>query len=311
MRMTKKSRNSLKRNTKIHKAYLSDTSSVSSKTAYSNICKTVQTKLRDMQDSWVSKKADEIQSFADRKDMKKHLRQYMVPRAQELLLSADGTSLLTDKEAILKRWAELFDGVLNRPSSISDAAIIRLPQVECNPLLNEFPTVSETVKEITLLSSGKAPESMQYLQRSTKQEVLQLQRNWHISHYVEKRSHSSRIQGCNNYPPIQRKEVLKSVTITEASLYCQSLGRSSQESYWIVWMNILTSQGFYPKASVDSGKTEELQTWSSQLDSFKRNARNRMWTSTWPLSTLPKHLTKSVVRDFGKLWQSLAVLPNV
>ena len=28
------------------------------------------------------------------------------------------------------------------------------------------------------------------------------------------------------------------------------------------------------------------------------------------LSTLPKHLTQSVVRDFGKLWQSLAVLPN-
>ena len=29
----------------------------------------VQTRLRDMQDSWLSKKADEIQSFADRKDM--------------------------------------------------------------------------------------------------------------------------------------------------------------------------------------------------------------------------------------------------
>ena len=27
-------------------------------------------------------------------------------------------------------------------------------------------------------------------------------------------------------------------------------------------------------------------------------------------STLPKHLTQSVVRDFGKLWQSLVVLPN-
>ena len=88
------------------------------------------------------------------------------------LLSADGTSLLTDKKAILKRWAEHFVGVLNRPSSIN-----RLPQVECNPLLDELPTVSETVKAIKLLSSGKAPDQMQYLQRSTKQEVLQLQRN--------------------------------------------------------------------------------------------------------------------------------------
>ena len=42
------------------------------------------------------------------------------------LLSAEGTSLLTDKEAILERWAEHFDGVLNRPSSISDEAINRL-----------------------------------------------------------------------------------------------------------------------------------------------------------------------------------------
>ena len=44
----------LEENTKKHKAYLSDTSSVSSKTAYSNICKTVQTRLRDMQVSWLS-----------------------------------------------------------------------------------------------------------------------------------------------------------------------------------------------------------------------------------------------------------------
>ena len=54
-----------------HKAYLSDTSSVSNKTAYSNTCKTVQTRLSDMQDSWLSSKADEIQSFANRKDMTK------------------------------------------------------------------------------------------------------------------------------------------------------------------------------------------------------------------------------------------------
>ena len=68
------------------------------------------------------------------------------------VLSADGTSLLTDKEAILKRWAEHFDSVLNQPSSINDEAINRLPQVECNPLFGEFPTVSETVKAIKLLS---------------------------------------------------------------------------------------------------------------------------------------------------------------
>ena len=59
----------------------------------------------------------------------------------------------------MKRWAEHFDGVLNRPLSINDEAINRLAQVECNPLLDELPTVSETVKAIKLLSSGKAPGS--------------------------------------------------------------------------------------------------------------------------------------------------------
>ena len=59
----------------------------------------------------------------------------------------------------MKRWAEHFDSILNRPPSIHDDAINRLPQVECNLLLDEFQTVSETVKAIKLLSSGKAPGS--------------------------------------------------------------------------------------------------------------------------------------------------------
>ena len=106
-----------------------------------------------MQDSWLSSKADEIQSFADRKDMKKFfdaLKTVYGPQSSGTtpLLSADGTSLLIDKEAILKRWAEHFDSVLNRPSSINDDAINRLPQVECNLLLDKFPTFSETVKAI-------------------------------------------------------------------------------------------------------------------------------------------------------------------
>ena len=147
-----------------HKAYLSDSSSVSNKTAYSNICKTDPTRLRDMQDSYLNSKADEIQFCADRKDMKKFfdaLNTVYGPQSSGTtpLLSADGTSLLTDKEVILKRWAWHFDSVLNRPPSINVDAINRLTQVECNLLLDEFPTVAETVKAIKLQSSGKAPGS--------------------------------------------------------------------------------------------------------------------------------------------------------
>ena len=80
----------------------------------------------------MSSKTDEIQSFADRKDIKKFfdaLKTVYGPQSSGTtpLLSADGTSLLTDKEAILKRWAEHFESVLNRPSSINGDAINRLP----------------------------------------------------------------------------------------------------------------------------------------------------------------------------------------
>ena len=47
--------------------------------------------------------------------------------------------------------------MLNRPSSVNDNAFNRLSQIECNVLLDEFPTVIKTRKAIQHLSSGKAP----------------------------------------------------------------------------------------------------------------------------------------------------------
>ena len=84
--------------------------------------------------------------------------------------------LLTDNEAILKRWAEHFGSVLNRPSSINDDAINRLPKVECNLQLDEFPIVAETVKAIKTCHLARLQDQMQCLLRSTKQEELQIQR---------------------------------------------------------------------------------------------------------------------------------------
>ena len=95
-----------------------------------------------MQDSWLRKKAEEIQSFADRKDMKHFhaaLKTVYGPKSSGAtpLLSADGSTLLTDKDAILKRCVEHFDSVLNRLSTINDNAINRFPQVACNVLLDK------------------------------------------------------------------------------------------------------------------------------------------------------------------------------
>ena len=183
--------------------------------------------------------------------------------------------------------------------------------MECNLLLDELPTVSETVKAIKLLSSGKAPRSdaipaeiykaggPPVAEKLTelfhiiwrKEAIPQEFKDATIIHLFKRKGNP---QVCDNHRGI-----------TLLSIAGKILARVLQNR-----LNTWNGHGFYQKASVDSGKTEEQQTWSSQHDSFKKNARNRMWTSTWPLSTLPKHLTQSVVRDFGKLWQSLVVLPN-
>ena len=115
-----------------------------------------------MQDSWLKKKTEEIQSFVNRKDMKKFhdaLKTIYCPNnsGATTLVSTDGSTLLTDKTAILERWTEHFNSVLNRPSSINENAIDRLPQTECNVLLDEFPTIVETRKAVQQLSSGKGP----------------------------------------------------------------------------------------------------------------------------------------------------------
>ena len=90
---------------------------------------------------------------------------------------------------------------------------------------------------------------MQYLHRSTKQEVLELQRTLFHIMWRKKRRHplkNSRMQQISTYS--KGKGISKSVKIIEASLYCQLLGRSLLGSYWIDWMNTLNSQGFYQKA---------------------------------------------------------------
>ncbi|KAJ1154962.1 hypothetical protein NDU88_007701 [Pleurodeles waltl] len=69
------------------------------------------------------------------------------------LLSADGCTLLTNKNAILKRWAGCFNSVLNRPFSINAEAIDRMPQVTINTSLAEPPKESEVKEAIKLLSN--------------------------------------------------------------------------------------------------------------------------------------------------------------
>nr|VZI26919.1 unnamed protein product [Spirometra erinaceieuropaei] len=156
-------RNLIAEKNRLHKAYV-DHPTDATKAAFYRSRRQLQQRVREMQDAWTARKAEEIQGYADRNEWKNFFSEikavYGPPtKGTAPLLCADGSTLLTEKTQILQRWAEHFRGVLNRPSVISDAAIERLPQVETNVDLELPPSLQETIRAVQQLSSGKAPGS--------------------------------------------------------------------------------------------------------------------------------------------------------
>ena len=102
----------------LHRGLFNDHASTSKMAAYSNIRGMVGRDLCQMQDAWLSKKADEIQpAVADSKDMKNFYGALKIVYGPTTsgwypLLSADGNTLITDKEKVLEHWAEHFHIVL-------------------------------------------------------------------------------------------------------------------------------------------------------------------------------------------------------
>ncbi|VDL86778.1 unnamed protein product [Schistocephalus solidus] len=115
----------------LRKAYM-DLRTDATKAAFFRCRRLVQQRLREMQDAWMIRMAEEIQG-------------------------SDGTTLLTEKSQILKCWAKHFRSFLNCSSAISDAAIDRLPQVDMNSDLNLPPSQPETIRAMQQISSGKSP----------------------------------------------------------------------------------------------------------------------------------------------------------
>ena len=145
-----------------HLSWIKDKNSTSKKQLYQQARQTVQTKLRQMKNSWWDSLAEELQDAADRKDSKgfyDNLKKAYGPRDVHSapIRSKDGATLYTNQSDILQRWAEHFNSVLNQPSSFDLTVLNEIPQWPASENLAEPPSLSEVQRAIKLLSNGKAP----------------------------------------------------------------------------------------------------------------------------------------------------------
>ena len=65
---------------------------------------------------------------------------------QAPLRSSDGSTLLTDKEAILKRWSEHLESLFNVRCTVQESSLATIPQVDVKLELDDHPLVKRLRK---------------------------------------------------------------------------------------------------------------------------------------------------------------------
>ena len=140
---------------------IADSADVAKAELYRRCKQEVQKRLRDMQDAWWQARAAELQCAYDHRDFKVFFQGLgkvygPVHKSSQSIKSKEGV-LLTEPPAILDRWGEHFEGVLNQGADFDYTVLDELPQYEVNHALDEVPTLEEVQKSLKQLSSGKAP----------------------------------------------------------------------------------------------------------------------------------------------------------
>ena len=115
-----------------------------------------------MQNDWWTGPAVRTQRYAGMGDMRAFydaLNAVYGPsdQIQSSLRSSDENALLTDKEAILQRWSEHFEGLFNDRGAVQGSSLAKIPQVDVKLELDDPPTREEIKKATMQLKVGKSP----------------------------------------------------------------------------------------------------------------------------------------------------------
>ena len=69
----------------------------------------------------------------------------------------DGSTLLTDKEAILQHWSEHFKGLFSDHFTVQEFSLAKIPLVDMKLVLDAPPTGEEIKKATMQLKVGTSP----------------------------------------------------------------------------------------------------------------------------------------------------------
>ncbi|XP_076041849.1 uncharacterized protein LOC143025728 [Oratosquilla oratoria] len=117
-----------------------------------------QRELRRMQNSWWTQLAAEIQGYADAGNQQQFysaIKTVYGPRHGPIhpVRGADGT-LITGKSAILARWAEHYQELLNRHTPVDPSFIQNVPELPVLEELDELPTIQEVSNAVASLKNN-------------------------------------------------------------------------------------------------------------------------------------------------------------
>ena len=121
----------------------------------------VQRELRRMENTWWVGMAQEMQSSMDTGDLHRFyssLKSVYGPTQSTLcpVRTADGETLISDREGILSRWAEHFKDLLNRINPMDPTFLDEIPQLPVLLELDDPPSLEEVNKSISGLKNHKA-----------------------------------------------------------------------------------------------------------------------------------------------------------
>ena len=145
-----------------HNHLLAKPDDQAAKAAYKTACSTLQAKLRTMQTDLWTGLAERTRWYADMGDMHtfyEALKAIYGPshQIQAPLRSSNGSTLLKDKEAILQRWSEHFEGLFSDQRTVQVSSLAKIPQVDVKLKLNDLPTREEIGKATMQLKVDKSP----------------------------------------------------------------------------------------------------------------------------------------------------------